>query len=258
LSWWFAEYQCFWLYVYDNDVNDMCVHDVCVCVCVYVCVCVCVCVYMMCVCVCVCVWAAWDLVCILAGGKFVILIETHQSREKNPWGRLLFEIFSIWRACRKRTSPRKQKNTNIILNTSLHTNMNIYVVATISRLLKIISLFCRIQSLLYGSFAKETYNFKEPTHRSHPISRYNITKQPMYAHTLFINMYQRNKQHTLYDDRWNPFLPKVSSFWVVSNCCLIFVDGHCVCIDLKFYMMYVDTHTHTRSHTTHARTHAHT
>ena len=32
-----------------------------------------------------------------------------------------------------------------------------------------ISLFCRIQSLLQGSFAKETYNFKEPTNHSHPI-----------------------------------------------------------------------------------------
>jgi len=35
--------------------------------------------------------------------------------------------------------------------------------------LKIIGLFCRISSLLQGSFAKETYNFKEPTNRSHPI-----------------------------------------------------------------------------------------
>jgi len=43
-------------------------------------------------------------------------------------------------------------------------------VATISRLLKIIGLFCRISALLQGSFAKETYNFKEPTNRSHPIS----------------------------------------------------------------------------------------
>ena len=41
--------------------------------------------------------------------------------------------------------------------------------ATISRLLKIIGLFCRISSLLQGSFAKETCNFKEPTNRSHPI-----------------------------------------------------------------------------------------
>jgi len=40
--------------------------------------------------------------------------------------------------------------------------------ATISRLLKITGLFCRISPLLQGSFAEETYNFKEPTNRSHP------------------------------------------------------------------------------------------
>jgi len=37
-------------------------------------------------------------------------------------------------------------------------------VATISRLLKITGLFCRISSLLEGSFAKETYNFKAQHH----------------------------------------------------------------------------------------------
>ena len=42
-----------------------------------------------------------------------------------------------------------------------------YGVATISRLLKSPDLFCRISSLLWGSFAKETYNFIDPTHRSH-------------------------------------------------------------------------------------------
>jgi len=41
--------------------------------------------------------------------------------------------------------------------------------ATISGLLKNIGLFCIILSPLLGSFAKETYNFKEPTNRSHPI-----------------------------------------------------------------------------------------
>ena len=46
----------------------------------------------------------------------------------------------------------------------------------VSRLLKIIGLFCRISSVLYGSFAKETYHFKEPTSRSHPISKIKITK----------------------------------------------------------------------------------
>jgi len=43
----------------------------------------------------------------------------------------------------------------------------VYGVATISRLLKMIGLFCRILSLLWVSFAKETYHFKEPTNRSH-------------------------------------------------------------------------------------------
>jgi len=44
-----------------------------------------------------------------------------------------------------------------------------YGVATMSRLLKVISLFGEYKSLLLGSFAKETYNFMEPTNRSHPI-----------------------------------------------------------------------------------------
>ena len=37
-----------------------------------------------------------------------------------------------------------------------------------SRFLEIIGLFCRILSLFQGSFAKETYHFKEPTNFSHP------------------------------------------------------------------------------------------
>jgi len=40
----------------------------------------------------------------------------------------------------------------------------------ISRLLKKIDFFCRIKSLLQGSFAKETYVFREPTNRSHRIA----------------------------------------------------------------------------------------
>ena len=49
---------------------------------------------------------------------------------------------------------------------------SVYGVATISSLLKIIGLFCRISSLLQGSFAKETYNCKKATNRSHPILTY--------------------------------------------------------------------------------------
>jgi len=70
----------------------------------------------------------------------------------------------------------------------------VYGVAMISRLLKIIGLFRRISSLLQGSFAKETYNFKEPTNRSHSISGkftchgpYLVNKKHMVD--LYIYMY---------------------------------------------------------------------
>ena len=46
---------------------------------------------------------------------------------------------------------------------------DLYGVATIRRLLKVIGLFCKraLQKRIYS--VKETYNFKEPTSRSHPI-----------------------------------------------------------------------------------------
>ena len=46
-------------------------------------------------------------------------------------------------------------------------------------ILQNIGLFCRIGSLLQGSFTKETCNFKEPTNRSHPI--YNFCKLCLFA-----------------------------------------------------------------------------
>ena len=51
-----------------------------------------------------------------------------------------------------------------------------YGVATVSRIDKIIGLFCRISSLLSGSFAKETYNFIDPNIKSHPISLFRPCK----------------------------------------------------------------------------------
>ena len=45
-----------------------------------------------------------------------------------------------------------------------------YGVATVSRIEKIIGLFCRILSLLQVAFAKETYNFIDPTNWSYRIS----------------------------------------------------------------------------------------
>ena len=47
--------------------------------------------------------------------------------------------------------------------------MERYGVATISRLLKIIGLFCKRALLKRRYSANETYHFWEPTNRSHPI-----------------------------------------------------------------------------------------
>ena len=44
-----------------------------------------------------------------------------------------------------------------------------YGVATISRLLKNVGLFCKRDLQKRPMFSKETYTFKEPTNRSHPI-----------------------------------------------------------------------------------------
>ena len=65
-------------------------------------------------------------------------------------------------------------NLAVPLRTRMHVRR--IAMATISRLLKIIGPFCRISSLSQGSFAKETYNFKEPTSRSHPIARMPVRR----------------------------------------------------------------------------------
>jgi len=58
-------------------------------------------------------------------------------------------------------SPSFSSSTFVCRSPPLHR----VIQASISRLLKIIGLFCRISSLLWVSFAEETYNFKEPTNR---------------------------------------------------------------------------------------------
>jgi len=73
---------------------------------------------------------------------------------------------------------------HIYIRLSIYT----YGVATISRLLTIIGLFCKraLSKRLYS--AKETYYFKEPTNRSHPI--YVCTHSARYASRLCVcNIY---------------------------------------------------------------------
>jgi len=69
-----------------------------------------------------------------------------------------------------------------IANSSLK---DTYGVATISRLLKIIGLFCKRALQKRGYSAHETYTFKEPTNRSHPIPvSCLMVEHPVSMHTL--------------------------------------------------------------------------
>jgi len=63
-------------------------------------------------------------------------------------------------------------NTYTYMYAYMCIHIYVYGWASISRLLKIIGLFCKrdLQKNLYS--AKETWNFQEPTYRSHPIPMY--------------------------------------------------------------------------------------
>ena len=72
----------------------------------------------------------------------------------------------------------------------MYINMYTYRVALVSSIDKIKGLFCKRALQKKQYFAKETYNFKEPTSRSHPISELSIC---LY---IYIHMY---RQHCLFN-----------------------------------------------------------
>jgi len=70
---------------------------------------------------------------------------------------LVLTLFSLPFPRRHHSLPESVKSHSSMVDA---THSSQYVVATISRLLKIIGLFCRISSLEQGSFAEETIHFK--------------------------------------------------------------------------------------------------
>jgi len=74
----------------------------------------------------------------------------------------------VWVLCdwvERLVVERKEERASL----RLHAEESRYGEATVSRLLEIIGLFCKRALLQRRYSAKETYNFKEPTNRSHPI-----------------------------------------------------------------------------------------
>ena len=76
-----------------------------------------------------------------------------------------------------------------------------YGVATISKLIKITVLFCRISSLLWGSFTKETYDFKQPTNRSHPIIEAHMTQHNTHTQAPAPRYHTRKERGEIHGDR---------------------------------------------------------
>jgi len=67
-----------------------------------------------------------------------------------------------------------------------------------------IGFFCRISSVLQGSFAKETYNFKEPTNRILVFTGWALRRPALYLsdHELFAGdtQIEEEEQETMHDD----------------------------------------------------------
>jgi len=78
-----------------------------------------------------------------------------------------------------------------------------YGVAMICRLFQNIGLFWGISSLLQGSFAKETYIFREPTHRSRPIFDLNLTHLPDTVQGPWVMSHIELSHVTHMDESWH-------------------------------------------------------
>ena len=115
-----------------------------------------------------------------------------------------------------------------------------------SRLLKIKGLFCRISSLLLGSFAQETNNFEEPTNRSHPICMLDVGVRYMCLRCLchicvwaiYVSQVSVTDMCVCYICVWGVCVRYVCSLYMCSTyeldvgvryMCLIDMHVRCVC-----------------------------
>jgi len=129
---------------------------------------------------------------------------------------------------------------------------NAYGVGTISRLLKTISLFGEYRSLLQGSFTIETYNFKEPTNRSHPISLSWKTA----AHTQAIGRSLLQKSllcliHMRHDEQQNEYVSPEKQPHTLGQFEGLFCKRALCLIPMRHGVRhsYVSSHTMTSCHT---------
>jgi len=101
-------------------------------------------------------------------------LELYVSFAKEPYERddILQKRLLILRSPRIVANPYQHTHRHTQRQRHSH---RFYGVATISRLLRIIGLFCKRAVWKRRYSAKETYNFKEPNNRSHPIPTHTQT-----------------------------------------------------------------------------------
>jgi len=116
------------------------------------------------------IWDLWErvvaAVCVLPTSSGWYRFSKKSSLRPNRWCK------RTMRWCQM-TMRWLLRNSTEYIERQFSTWTTPYGVATISRILKIIGLFCKraLQKRLYS--AKETYNCKEPTNCSHPIPRHS-------------------------------------------------------------------------------------
>jgi len=98
--------------------------------------------------------------------------ETYDFKEPTNRSHPIVEYYNTLQRIATRTATHR----STLQHTARH-----YGVATDSRIDQIIGLFCKIMSLLQGSFTKETYDFIDPTDQSHPIGSSTVPHNRRYG-----------------------------------------------------------------------------
>jgi len=131
----------------------------------------------------------------------------------------------------------------------IHITCSTYGVATISRLLKIIGLFYRISFLSQGSFAKETYDFKEPTTCSYPIVQHHVRKTSL-LHSDLYNTLQLTATHCNIMDSLQHATTRYNTLQHTATHCntLQHTAPHCTKLSCRPFCSYQTTATHCNAH----------
>jgi len=117
----------------------------------------------------------------------------------------------------------------------LHMGIVCYKEATISGLLKVIGLFCKRALKTRRYSAKETYRFKEPTNRSHPIA--NFSEPVMCVMTCATRWYVTWLMHVWYDS-------SIYDMIRVQSCTRTDSHRHCLSLSLSLAQIHIGIVSH--------------